>query len=1255
VNDSRIDPALYALQDEAEICGKFYEILMNCRDKLRSTGFVFHKALTDMTMASIPSQWTSSGQSALEIRECFNMIGKQYSHIEFCIDQAKYCHAVITIHDLLNDLILGGQKFRDAAYTAEQFSQDFGNIAQHPAVVRAFRVPRESLLFQSEAIPPLTRVHVLSSLDASSMDKEEALEEQLLALADEYGLQSVQELGLRCPPWKFARFVSGNWAKVTRDAEREVERTMKDLYLADCNEKMHMLQSNVEQTFDELVRTEAVHSLSIHSMKYMRKRLSLSTKQFGRNKDVQQICEEVLAPLLVCIAHRIPVKSEMAQLIRHFDGKLVAASLKRLMNDKSRMAAHDSLVDLFKTLEQDFLELLGVVSAHNSPITFIAFLHENDLDSCVQRCAATFQSQAGTNDSGDMVGDANEGGGGGGDDADDDEDGDAEKRTNDWLERVMIALEDEAEHLTETSAEEDNRLRGDNGSAADNMALLKLFAGCEKRLCERYNLSSFEKAGHGSLLSFVEGHMQLRVRQVMQQYLVCSSSGQPDDGCLLSVPARPLRVIQSYAPSAVESGLMQRLLSRFRSLDSELTGELERGHSGGSFDPLCDAVAQVMSSHLKAASSPKQIQKAARMTLSGAAAEMDVGLMPTACEAGLSRAWGKLEQEKRRNAVNLLRDVPGTAATVAKIALRSTPTLGSLRTHSRWGDLFEESCGDLRCFLLEQQLLKCGTGELDEYDDENQVVGGEHNESCEGFESLHVIETCFDEFLRLPSVSETDGGRSQLSKSVQCRDARETAGLLVKCVVDQGGAHTASLEYYASVLTIEAPTDEVYRFLLDVLHFLPVQLRRGVGYPVLVSPCMARYGNMALNGLLRMCNSAEEQNMLFDFGLEYGHASFLSALKERRLTEPAASKGLKESSAQASTSMIDGSGDSDADAEHARSAPANEPPLPLLLTDVAPPSEASNAVLMTHGDNASASLAALAPPGDATPASVQANLELISDIRKMVDPERNNPQQQECLVRALEMLSADLYSHDIHFVLELVQNADDNNYADGVTPTLDITLTGDAISFRTNELGFMQSNVRAICNISRSTKSRDTAGYIGNKGVGFKSVFKITATPIVHSNNWHFKFDSNDPELGYIMPRAVPAPSGWQSGSGTLIELPLLLRGMESSTKSSLPQDSLLTMDELRSRLSEVQPSMLLFLHRLRTIRITTQAVDGGTVSQEMLRIDDSNDTGCVRIQYRTICSTMGAATATDMSRAPDGEDRWWVVDRGLIVPDSAC
>ena len=34
--------------------------------------------------------------------------------------------------------------------------------------------------------------------------------------------------------------------------------------------------------------------------------------------------------------------------------------------------------------------------------------------------------------------------------------------------------------------------------------------------------------------------------------------------------------------------------------------------------------------------------------------------------------------------------------------------------------------------------------------------------------------------------------------------------------------------------------------------------------------------------------------------------------------------------------------------------------------------------------------------------------------------------------RALQRLSAELYSRDTHFVLELVQNADDNAYPSGV-------------------------------------------------------------------------------------------------------------------------------------------------------------------------------------------------------------------------------
>ena len=50
------------------------------------------------------------------------------------------------------------------------------------------------------------------------------------------------------------------------------------------------------------------------------------------------------------------------------------------------------------------------------------------------------------------------------------------------------------------------------------------------------------------------------------------------------------------------------------------------------------------------------------------------------------------------------------------------------------------------------------------------------------------------------------------------------------------------------------------------------------------------------------------------------------------------------------------------------------------------------------------------------------NVELSEDGRRLMD------KQQERLGRSLERLSKDLYSKDTHFVLELVQNADDNAY-----------------------------------------------------------------------------------------------------------------------------------------------------------------------------------------------------------------------------------
>ena len=137
--------------------------------------------------------------------------------------------------------------------------------------------------------------------------------------------------------------------------------------------------------------------------------------------------------------------------------------------------------------------------------------------------------------------------------------------------------------------------------------------------------------------------------------------------------------------------------------------------------------------------------------------------------------------------------------------------------------------------------------------------------------------------------------------------------------------------------------------------------------------------------------------------------------------------------------------------------------------------------------------------------------------------------QQEREGRSLQRLSQELYSKDTHFVLELVQNADDNFYPPHLTntyvargvPALKFILSQNCVVVLNNEDGFSEKNIRAICDVGKSTKDRNRSGYIGQKGIGFKSVFRVTATPEIHSNGFHIKFDTHSGPIGYILPHWV--------------------------------------------------------------------------------------------------------------------------------------
>lgn len=72
-----------------------------------------------------------------------------------------------------------------------------------------------------------------------------------------------------------------------------------------------------------------------------------------------------------------------------------------------------------------------------------------------------------------------------------------------------------------------------------------------------------------------------------------------------------------------------------------------------------------------------------------------------------------------------------------------------------------------------------------------------------------------------------------------------------------------------------------------------------------------------------------------------------------------------------------------------------------------------------------------------------------------------------------------------------VQNADDNTYPTNVEPTLAFILQESGIVVLNNERGFSAENIRALCDVGNSTKKGSSAGYIGKKGIGFKSVFRV--------------------------------------------------------------------------------------------------------------------------------------------------------------------
>jgi hypothetical protein len=186
-------------------------------------------------------------------------------------------------------------------------------------------------------------------------------------------------------------------------------------------------------------------------------------------------------------------------------------------------------------------------------------------------------------------------------------------------------------------------------------------------------------------------------------------------------------------------------------------------------------------------------------------------------------------------------------------------------------------------------------------------------------------------------------------------------------------------------------------------------------------------------------------------------------------------------------------------------------------------------------------------------------------------------------------LSEQLNTELAHFLLELVQNADDLKYQPGTRPSLTFRLIGNHLLVVSNETGFKERDVESICSVGDSTKVgiEDTTG---EKGIGFKSLFKAAEEVTIASNGFHFQFSLNRP-CGSVVPEWKELPQEFRLPQNS--DKTIFLLSFANHSKLAKVRQELLSFDE----------KLLLFLRRLRSVEIE---IDGKIT--RVVRQDTTNN-----------------------------------------------
>ena len=212
------------------------------------------------------------------------------------------------------------------------------------------------------------------------------------------------------------------------------------------------------------------------------------------------------------------------------------------------------------------------------------------------------------------------------------------------------------------------------------------------------------------------------------------------------------------------------------------------------------------------------------------------------------------------------------------------------------------------------------------------------------------------------------------------------------------------------------------------------------------------------------------------------------------------------------------------------------------------------------------------------------------------------------LSEQLVKLASNINNDSYRYIYELIQNADDCEYEDGIEKNMQIDIEDGKLTISYPEKGMTASDIIAITTIGQSNKLKKKKSHIiiGEKGKGFKTIFAACDNVQIYSNNFTFSLTSKKLSPEWI------EDCEWKN-KGTRLVLNLNNKTIEDTSKvyTNLIEKYGIVDDKIDPTLI-LKNCPIFFTNNIDNLKITH-----GNSSLSMKRLKDEDNSLKIKYTYK--------------------------------------